>query len=1089
MKNSVKKILSIVLVVALFATMGVTAMAAVNITGETSTGLLVGDTHTLTAACGSDSSHSIVWDSANDAIATVSNGTVTAVGKGTVNITAKCSTCNITNTAAVTVKCCNTTGCNCAEQCKGTSCACNACTKTAVATVTALPSTTAEVGGSIVLSASVKSACKGTAVSGVNYKWATTSSNVTLSGENTSKCTVKGTAAGPATITLTCTHSTYTTIEQVNTNITIKPVKPTVTGGGTVYAYTGEDVTLTVSAKNSANTTTGITYEWYKGNTIISGETSSTYTIPAENIPKAGESYSYTCKAYYSPDGTYKSEPEPESFTVKPINEYTITIDGTADSVPYGSSKYFSATVKKNTINSNKSAYTEGSVSGGTITWSVPNTNYLYFYNSGITASKTGSPVAVYGAASNTAGVELKATYTNGSKSCEATRIVKVQNDFAVTMNSTATVVVGSATDAAKVTAVKDTDTGKSAYNTPVAGNYYYEVEYTSDNTSVATVSNATGYEGVVTGIAVGSAKITAVVTVYSDYTKALKLAEVTEECTVRVVSNDFDICANIKSGSTINLADSYFTSWYNREVGDSYTMNYVVLGAPSLSYGSFKHSGVSFTPDGVTPYYVTGRTGTKYIANTSYTATSGSYYITVPFTCYGGTTTTSYNMAAAGTLYIFVNAGSVGAITYDVSDGYAEVIRESDFLSTYNTATGSTNSFNTYNIKLLDVPELGSLYIDYASASNVGTKITESNYSSHTFSVSGYSSQTQPEIGDLTYVPGTRAYGNDTIRYAAYSASGTLLYVGRLVFDNGESNFTTYSEGYTFKKTDFYSATDADPVVSVKFTQPSSGKLYTGYANGRGTAVASTDQFYTNTAITGMKGISAVTYIPAAGYSGEVEINVTATTQSDTTFAIKIAMDVKSKTASTVFTDVTSSNTGSWSANAVDYAYKWGLVNGNSTTKMTYGPSGSMTRAQFVTILYRAAGSPTVSVTNPFKDVTDKTSYYYNAVLWAYENGIVGGTSTTTFSPGNKIKRQDIAKILYGFDYYINNKAVPTGGVSLTGYTDAAKVSTYAVSGMQWAVGNGIITSASATAKVLNPSGTATRAQVATMLHRYLTK
>jgi hypothetical protein len=174
----------------------------------------------------------------------------------------------------------------------------------------------------------------------------------------------------------------------------------------------------------------------------------------------------------------------------------------------------------------------------------------------------------------------------------------------------------------------------------------------------------------------------------------------------------------------------------------------------------------------------------------------------------------------------------------------------------------------------------------------------------------------------------------------------------------------------------------------------------------------------------------------------------------------------------------VTASNTGSWSANAIDFMAYNGLVKGTGNT--TYSPYMAMTRAMFVTVLYRAAGEPSVSsIANPFKDVKSG-EYYYNAVLWAYRNNIVTGTSGTAFNPDGKITREQIAAILYRY------MGSPTVRSSLTGYTDSSKISSYAVNAMNWAVYSGYV---QGSGYKLNPTSNATRAEVAVMLYRFLTK
>ena len=142
------------------------------------------------------------------------------------------------------------------------------------------------------------------------------------------------------------------------------------------------------------------------------------------------------------------------------------------------------------------------------------------------------------------------------------------------------------------------------------------------------------------------------------------------------------------------------------------------------------------------------------------------------------------------------------------------------------------------------------------------------------------------------------------------------------------------------------------------------------------------------------------------------------------------------------------------------------------------------MTRAMLVTILYRAAGEPSVAgITNKFTD-NKQNQYYYEPVLWASSKGIVNGATATTFDPDGKITREQIAAILYR---YAGSPAASSS--ALNGFADRSAVSSYAVTAMQWAVGNGIITGVSTNGRTtLSAKNNATRAQVSVMLHRFLT-
>ena len=138
------------------------------------------------------------------------------------------------------------------------------------------------------------------------------------------------------------------------------------------------------------------------------------------------------------------------------------------------------------------------------------------------------------------------------------------------------------------------------------------------------------------------------------------------------------------------------------------------------------------------------------------------------------------------------------------------------------------------------------------------------------------------------------------------------------------------------------------------------------------------------------------------------------------------------------------------------------------------------MTRGDFVLMLYRMAGKPSVSgISNPFTDVKS-TDYYYNAILWAYRNDIVTGVDAKTFAPKKNITREQIAATLYRM------AGSPSASGYLTGYYDYAKIHSYATNAMRWAISNGVITGSNG---YLTPTNNATRTQVAAMLHRYLTK
>ena len=165
--------------------------------------------------------------------------------------------------------------------------------------------------------------------------------------------------------------------------------------------------------------------------------------------------------------------------------------------------------------------------------------------------------------------------------------------------------------------------------------------------------------------------------------------------------------------------------------------------------------------------------------------------------------------------------------------------------------------------------------------------------------------------------------------------------------------------------------------------------------------------------------------------------------------------------------------NSGAWYYDAVSFVYNKGIMNGVTST--TFEPNSTITRGMVVTMLWRMAGEPYVSG-GSFSDVASGR-YYSTAVAWAAKNGIVDGYSSTVFGVNDPVTREQFATILYRYAKYMGYS---TTGSSLTGYYDANSVSSWARDAMGWAVKNGIITGSGNSR--LNPAGTASRAEVAQM-------
>ena len=183
--------------------------------------------------------------------------------------------------------------------------------------------------------------------------------------------------------------------------------------------------------------------------------------------------------------------------------------------------------------------------------------------------------------------------------------------------------------------------------------------------------------------------------------------------------------------------------------------------------------------------------------------------------------------------------------------------------------------------------------------------------------------------------------------------------------------------------------------------------------------------------------------------------------------------------TPEATFTDVSET---AWYKNSVDYAVEHGLMNGTGTN--TFEPESTMTRAMLVTVLWRYANAPKPGA-NPFTDVPNG-KWYTDAVAWAAENGVVNGVGDGKFEPDGSVTREQMATILYR---YAQKTGIDTSKhTELSAFPDASRVSAYARAPMQWIVAEGVIGGSRENGQDwLNPQGNATRAEVATILMRFI--
>lgn len=198
---------------------------------------------------------------------------------------------------------------------------------------------------------------------------------------------------------------------------------------------------------------------------------------------------------------------------------------------------------------------------------------------------------------------------------------------------------------------------------------------------------------------------------------------------------------------------------------------------------------------------------------------------------------------------------------------------------------------------------------------------------------------------------------------------------------------------------------------------------------------------------------------------------------------AVTVTGTFKAETPAPVALPFTDVKSGNWFYDAVKYAYEQGLMTGTSAT--TFAPNGTMNRAMIVTVLYRLEKSPAVTGASKFTDVP-AGQWYSDAVAWAAANKIVNGYDETTFGPMNAVTREQMAAILFRYEQVKGLENV-TLEENLNRFPDQNKISAYAIPALQWAVGQKIINgNADGT---LDPTGTATRAQVAQIFTNLLNK
>ena len=368
--------------------------------------------------------------------------------------------------------------------------------------------------------------------------------------------------------------------------------------------------------------------------------------------------------------------------------------------------------------------------------------------------------------------------------------------------------------------------------------------------------------------------------------------------------------------------------------------------------------------------------------------------YVIIPFTAYG-TSDRGNSATRDGELYIFISRDSVAPITWTVTPGASCKLDARDFLAVFQAATDSKST--SFYIQLLDLPDSGTLYANYNASTNRGTRLTESNVSGWSFYYSGRGDL----ISDMVYVPGTAA--SDTVRYVACDSQGKMLYVGELCFTASSLKvpYKCTSAGVSFRAADFETLNGtAAKLSTVSFTPPpaAQGALYYGRtALSAGTAITGDSVWFnvssSNTAVNA-NSMNGVSFVPRAGYSGEVSIPFSAYDVSGR----KLAGTVKITVTATSTTDP---------------------VNPTNPTNPT---------------------NPSTPAPDPgFSDVpkSSSTSWYFNQLATLVASDVIGGYPDGSFQPGRAVTYGEALKMIMRAAGY--EELAPTGKHWASGYLSRA--------------------------------------------------
>lgn len=566
---------------------------------------------------------------------------------------------------------------------------------------------------------------------------------------------------------------------------------------------------------------------------------------------------------------------------------------------------------------------------------------------------------------------------------------------------------------------------------------------------------------------------------------------------TVTVPYTGYDTAGQTyKDNLVIHVSDAAGTVYYSTDVNDPVTfraedfneacqrannssLNYITLTLPSSNVGTLYRD-----------YRSSSNTGTR-LASSTRLYRGGNPSVSdvtfVPKSRYEGTVSIPFTGRDAGgnefegTVSIAVGQGTGRVVSYSTASGGLVRFSASDFNAACRSATGDDLSYLSFD---LPASRYGTLYYQYNAARGTGTLVTTAS----TYYRSGGS-----RLLDDVYFASANVNGVASFQYTARSTGGERftgtveIAIGNAGLDSGFSSGTRYIGSSTpigLRSQDFESACQSavgGTLSHIRFDSlpgENAGRLYMNYESpSRPGAPATTTSNYT--ASSGL-AIGQLSFVPKAGYQGQVSIPYTGYSTQGGSFSGSVTIDISSGYCATPFYDVDGG--WEWAKPSVEFLRYAGISNGYSNG--SFRPSRSISRGEFTLMVCRAFGFDTSAKVSSFPDVP-ASSPYAGAVATARSMGIVEG-SGGRFRPDSAITRQSAMTIICRAMKAAGEKVPVTGSSVLSAYGDQSQIASHARESVAALVSLGVVKGSSDMR--INPTRSISRAEMAVILHRVLT-